>query len=81
MAFSLSPARTARLFADIAAQQQQFPTEERPVPLPRCLACRQRPCSITIKADGSLVAFDQCEHRFRLTREALLEGLRAQRAG
>ncbi|MGW7498616.1 hypothetical protein ACWGKA_30600 [Streptomyces luteogriseus] len=79
MAFSLAPALAAHLMADIAAQQQQFPTWESPVPLPHCPACRQRPYSITIKADGSWVGFERCGHGFLLTREALLAGLRAQR--
>ncbi|XVV32958.1 hypothetical protein ACQPXT_01105 (plasmid) [Streptomyces sp. CA-100214] len=80
MAFSLAPARTARLFADIAAQQQQFPTPNYPVPLPCCPACRMRPLAINIKADGSRVDFNQCGHEFSLSREALLAGLRAQRS-
>lgn len=79
MAFSLAPADAAQLFADIAAQQQQFLTEEHPVPLPPCPDCRQRPYSITIKSDGSRVDFDWCGHGFQLTREALLAGLRSQR--
>lgn len=79
MGIFLAPARTAQLFAAIEAQQQQFLTEQRPVPLPRCPACRRRPSTITIAADGSRVSFTGCGHGFRLTREAMLAGLAAQR--
>lgn len=78
MGIFLAPARTAQLFAAIEAQQQ-FLTEQRPVPLPHCPACRRRPSTITIAADGSRVSFAGCGHGFRLTREALLAGLAAQR--
>ncbi|MCX4906852.1 hypothetical protein [Streptomyces sp. NBC_00878] len=80
MSILLTPARTARLFAAVAAQQQAFPSKQHPVPLPSCPACRRRPQQIVIEAYGTRVDFDQCGHVFALTREALLAGLAAQRA-
>ncbi|WP_432194389.1 hypothetical protein [Streptomyces sp. bgisy027] len=80
MGMSLTPARTARLFAGLGTQQQAFPSSGRPVPLPHCPACRRRPSEIVLKADGSAVDFDECGHRFTLTRAALLAGLAAQRS-
>ncbi|MFC8201350.1 hypothetical protein ACFUTV_39035 [Streptomyces sp. NPDC057298] len=79
MAILLAPARTARLFAAVAVQQQAFPSKPHPVPLPHCPACRRRPNRIVIEAYGTRVDFDRCGHVFTLTREALLAGLAAQR--
>lgn len=81
MALALSPARTARLFSDIASQQQTFPTQERPTPLPHCPTCRRRPNQIVLKADGTRIDFDDCGHAFTLSRAALLVGIAAQRTG
>ncbi|MYR58283.1 hypothetical protein GTY54_19280 [Streptomyces sp. SID625] len=80
MASSLSPARTAQLFAGITVHQQQFLTRTPPVPLPHCPACQQTPRSITVAVSGAQVRFGRCGHLFTLTRDALLAGLRAQRA-
>ncbi|MFK0125566.1 hypothetical protein ACIQSP_19905 [Streptomyces nigra] len=80
MGASLTPARAARLFADLGTQQQAFPSSARPVPLPHCPVCRRRPSSIVLKADGSAVDFGECGHRFTLARSALLAGLAAQRS-
>lgn len=80
MAILLTPARTARLFAAVAAQQQAFPSKQHPVPLPHCPACRRRPRQFILKADGTGLDFVGCGHTFTLTREALLAGLAAQRA-
>ncbi|TRO58545.1 hypothetical protein [Streptomyces sp. IB201691-2A2] len=80
MAILLTPARTARLFAAVAVQQQAFPSQQHPVPLPHCPACRRRPHQFILKADGTSLDFIGCGHAFALTREALLAGLEAQRA-
>ncbi|WP_405653963.1 hypothetical protein [Streptomyces sp. NBC_00019] len=90
MTIPLSPARTARLFADLDAQQRDLldeivaagtePDEAPSVPLPRCPACWRRPRQIVIEGDGTRVDFDRCGHVFTLTRAALLVGLTAQRA-
>ncbi|MFJ2240454.1 hypothetical protein [Streptomyces sp. NPDC087859] len=89
MTIPLSPARTARLFADLDAQQRDLLDEiatagtaldETPsVPLPRCPACWRRPRQIVIEGDTTRVDFDRCGHVFTLTRAALLVGLAAQR--
>lgn len=76
---TLQPARAARLFADLDAQQNQRPSKTRPVPLPNCPACALRPDEIVLWADGRRVTISGCGHDFSLTREALLAGLAAQR--
>lgn len=89
MTRSLTPARTAQLFADLNAQQRELldeivaagpePHEAPSISLPHCPACRRRPQQIVIKSDGTRVGFDRCGHAFTLTREALIAGLAAQR--
>ncbi|APY88196.1 hypothetical protein DCW30_05740 [Streptomyces alfalfae] len=75
----LPPARAARLFADIEAQQRQFPSEQHLVPLPHCPVCATRPYEITHWAEGRTLTFSTCGHIFSLSREALVAGLVARR--
>lgn len=72
---ALHPTRAARLIAGLCAQQ-----DDPFVPLPCCPACTLRSERITQRADGLRIWFHGCRHVFSLTREALIAGLRAQRA-
>lgn len=77
---ALHPARAARLFADIEAQQKQLLRTQRPAPLPPCPNCSFRSYEIVHRADGRSLTFMDCGHVFSLSSTALLAGLRERLA-
>jgi hypothetical protein len=87
MALLLTPAQSIRLFTAIRVQQSELlhathrlGNDVRPtISLPPCLDCGRRSPSIVLSAEGDLLTFTDCGHRFTLTRPALVAGLNAMR--